>query len=134
MNHYVKLFSVAAVAFLALDFIWLLFIAKKIYQDYLGYLLGPTKIIPAAVFYILYLIGILFFVIYPAIEKESLMYAISAGALLGVLCYGTYDLTNLSTIKDWPLFVTIIDLVWGGFVTAATCGITVFVAQHFNWR
>lgn len=134
MNQFIKLFSSAAVIFLVLDFIWLLLIAKKIYQDQLGSLLGPTKVIPAVVFYVLYLIGILFFVIYPAIEKDSLIYAISAGAFLGVLCYGTYDLTNLATIKDWPSLVTMIDLVWGGFVTAMTCGVTVLIAQHFNWR
>ncbi|WP_086312928.1 hypothetical protein A5821_000496 [Enterococcus sp. 7F3_DIV0205] len=134
MNHFMKLFSIAAFTFLVLDFIWLLLIAKKMYQDHIGDLLGPTKIIPAVVFYGLYLVGILFFVVYPAIEKDNLLYAISAGAFLGVLCYGTYDLTNLATIKDWSSLVTVIDLIWGGFVTATTCGITVFIAQHFNWR
>lgn len=134
MNHFLKLFSIAALTFLALDFIWLLLIAKKTYQEQLGSLLGPTKLIPASVFYVLYLIGILFFVVYPALEKGSLVYALSAGAFLGLLCYGTYDLTNLATIKDWPVVVTILDLVWGAVVTAATCGITVFVGRYFDWR
>lgn len=134
MNHFLKLFSIAAVLFLVFDFVWLLFIARKIYQEQLGSLLGPTKIIPAAIFYVLYLVGMLFFVFYPALEKDSLMYALIAGAFLGLLCYATYDLTNLATIKGWPVLVTIIDLIWGTVVTTATSGITVFVAQHFNWR
>lgn len=134
MSSYLKLFGIAAVSFLVLDFVWLLFIARKMYQEYLGGLLGQTKLIPAALFYVLYLVGILFFIVYPALEKNSLIYALSAGALLGLLCYGTYDLTNLATIKDWPILVTSVDLVWGAFVTAATSGITFFIAQLFNWR
>ncbi|WP_348922965.1 DUF2177 family protein [Enterococcus rotai] len=134
MNHFLKIFITAALAFLVLDFTWLLFIARKTYQEHLGSLLGTTKIMPAALFYVVYLFGVLFFVVYPALEKGSLMYALLAGAFLGFLCYATYDLTNLATIKDWPIFVTTIDLIWGAFVTAVTSGITVFVAQQFNWR
>ena len=134
MNHFLKLFSIAALTFLVLDFTWLLLIARKLYQEQLGSLLGTTKLIPASIFYVLYLMGVLFFVVYPALEKGSLMYALVAGAFLGLLCYATYDLTNLATIKGWPTSVTIIDLIWGASVTAATSGITVFVAQHFNWR
>jgi uncharacterized membrane protein len=134
MNLSFKLFGSTALVFLALDFIWLFLISKKIYQNYLGDLMGETKIFPAVVFYFIYVIAVLFFVIHPAIEKDSLVYALGAGALFGLVCYGTYDLTNLATIKNWPYFITIIDLIWGMFVTGATSGIVVFVAQHFNWR
>ncbi|MEI5995525.1 DUF2177 family protein [Candidatus Enterococcus mansonii] len=134
MNHFIRLFSVATLSFLVLDFVWLLVVAKKMYQEYLGSLLGQTRIIPAVLFYGLYLLGLLFFVVYPALEKDSLIYALSAGAFLGLLCYATYDLTNLATIKDWPILVTSIDLIWGAFVTAVTSGITFYIAQHFNWR
>lgn len=134
MNYFMKLFGTAAGLFLVLDFIWLLLIARKLYQEQLGHLLGSTKILPAVLFYILYLIGLLFFIIYPALAKESVLYAFLAGAFLGVLCYGTYDLTNLATLKNWPLIVTILDLIWGGFVTGVTCSVTVLIAQHFNWR
>ncbi|EOL43243.1 DUF2177 family protein [Enterococcus caccae] len=134
MNYFLRIFTTAALTFLVLDFTWLLLIARKIYQDQLGSLLGTTKIIPAAIFYSVYLMGMLFFVVYPALEKNSLMYALLAGAFLGLLCYATYDLTNLATIKNWPAFVTIIDLIWGAAVTATTCGFTVFVAQYFKWR
>lgn len=112
MNHFLKLFSIAALTFLVLDFTWLLLIARKLYQEQLGSLLGTTKLIPASIFYVLYLMGVLFFVVYPALEKGGLMYALVAGAFLGLLCYATYDLTNLATIKGWPTSVTIIDLIW----------------------
>ena len=134
MFDWLKLYLVAAVTFVGLDFVWLLLIARKLYQEQLGGLLGQAKIVPAVIFYLLYLVGILFFVVNPAIEKESLFYAIIAGGFLGLLCYGTYDLTNLSTIKDWPILVTSLDLVWGTFVTATTSGITYLIAQWINGR
>ncbi|MGX7245182.1 DUF2177 family protein [Enterococcus quebecensis] len=134
MSYLLKLYSVSAVTFLTFDFIWLLLIAKKLYQEQLGGLMGQTKLVPAIVFYVIYLMGIVFFVVNPALEKGSLLYALVAGGFLGFLCYGTYDLTNLATLKDWPYLVTIIDLIWGTVVTASVSGITVYVAQHFNWR
>lgn len=134
MFDWIKLYLIAAVTFLALDFAWLLFIARKLYQEQLGGLLGETRIVPAVIFYLLYLAGIIYFVVNPAIEKESLSYAIMAGGFLGLLCYGTYDLTNLSTLKDWPILITSLDLVWGTFVTASTSGITYFITQWINGR
>ncbi|PHK56795.1 hypothetical protein CR198_15855 [Enterococcus faecium] len=96
--------------------------------------MGQTKIVPAVLFYLLYLIGILFFIVTPALEKDSLFYAVAAGGFLGLLCYGTYDLTNLATLDNWPGFITGVDLIWGTAVTAAVSGVTVYVAQQFNWR
>ncbi|WP_137665943.1 DUF2177 family protein [Enterococcus hulanensis] len=134
MSNILKLFGTATVSFLVLDLLWLLLFARRMYQNNLGHLLGQTKFMPAAIFYMIYLIGILFFVVHPSLEKGSLFYAIAAGGFLGLLSYGTYDLTNLATIKNWPAIITIIDLIWGTVVTASVSGITVFVAQHFNWR
>ncbi|MFR3684749.1 MAG: DUF2177 family protein [Enterococcus sp.] len=134
MSNLLKLFGVAAVSFLVLDLLWLLVFARRMYQDNWGHLMGETKIVPAVIFYVIYLIGILFFIVNPALEKGSLFYAIAAGGFLGLLCYGTYDLTNMATLNNWPAMVTIVDLIWGTFVTAAVSGITVFVAQQFNWR
>ena len=134
MISWLKIAGVAAVSFLALDLFWLLVVARKMYQQYLGNLMGQTRFGPAAIFYLIYLLGILFFIINPALEKNSLLYAIAAGGFLGLLCYGTYDLPNLATIANWPIRVNVADLSWGTFVTATVSGITVFVAQHFNWR
>jgi len=134
MISWIKIFGAAAISFLALDLFWLLVLARKMYQDNLGHLMGQTKFVPAVIFYVLYLLGVLFFVVNPALEKGNLLYALAAGGFLGLLCYGTYDLTNMATLNDWPTMVTIADLIWGTFVTAAVSGITFFVAQHFNWR
>ncbi|MBO0452708.1 DUF2177 family protein [Candidatus Enterococcus murrayae] len=134
MVNLLKLFGVAAASFLVLDLLWLLVFARRMYQENLGHLMGQTKIVPAVIFYGIYLIGILFFIVTPALEKGSLFYAIAAGGFLGLLCYGTYDLTNMATLNNWPAMITIIDLIWGTFVTAAVSGFTVFVAQHFHWR
>lgn len=134
MFEWGKLYLIAAVTFLGLDFVWLLVIARKLYQEQLGGLLGQAKLAPAVLFYALYIAGVLFFAVNPAIDKGSLSYAIVAGGFLGLLCYGTYDLTNLSTLKDWPVLVTVLDLIWGTTVTAITSGVTYFIAQSLSGK
>mgnify|MGYP000918040209 CR=1 FL=1 len=102
--------------FLLIDVAWLALIAPKLYKANIGHLMADKPNLPAAgVFYLLYIAALLFFVIDPALVK--------GGAFLGLVMYATYDLTNLATLKDWPLKITAIDLAWGTFITAATCGI-----------
>ena len=134
MAQLTKVFFTATIYFLVFDMLWLLVISRKFYQHYLGNLMGKPQLVPAIIFYILYILGIVFFVINPALLKDSVAYACLAGAFLGLLCYATYDLTNLATLKDWPFIVTIVDLVWGASVTAAVSGLTVVTATYFNWR
>ncbi len=113
-------FSTFAV-FLVIDLIWLGFIAKNLYAKYLGYIMANNINWTAAIiFYVIFVGGILFFVINPALEKDSISYAVTAGALFGFITYATYDLTNLATLEDWPLFITIVDLLWGSFLSAGT--------------
>jgi uncharacterized membrane protein len=69
-----------------------------------------------------------FFVINPAVAKQSLLYALGAGAFFGLVTYATYDLTNLATLKDWPVSITVIDLIWGTFITSATCFVTTWIS------
>ncbi|MGX7418340.1 DUF2177 family protein [Carnobacterium gallinarum] len=133
MGYYSKLFITTGILFLLIDLVWLLVISKQIYQNYLGDLLGTVKIVPAAIFYLIYIVGIVFFVIHPALDKGSLAYGIFAGGLLGLLCYSTYDLTNLATLKGWPVFVTVIDLIWGTFITATTSGLVFILAKYLKW-
>ena len=85
----------------------------------------------AIVFYLLFIAGLVFFVINPAIEKESLRYALIVGGFFGLITYSTYDLTNLSTLKDWPINITIIDIIWGTILNSATAAITFLVANRF---
>ena len=108
------LYLVTLVAFLIIDLIWLGLVARKFYREQIGFIMAPKVNWPAAViFYLLYIVGLLYFVTYPAIMRESTAYALYSGALFGLICYATYDLTNLATLKNWPLRVTLVDLVWG---------------------
>ena len=127
--QFLKVYALTLVIFFLVDIVWLGVISKKLYKEYLGHLMAPNVNWAAAlVFYFLFIAGLVFFVIMPAIEKGDLMYAITVGAFFGLITYGTYDLTNLATLKDWPLNITIIDLIWGTFLNAATSGITYFAA------
>jgi len=121
----IKTYVTALIVFLAIDLVWLGVIASKLYRHYLGPLMAEKVNWPAAlIFYGVFISGLVFFVIEPALAKESLRYAIGAGAFFGFLTYATYDLTNLATLKGWPLPITIIDLVWGSILSAAVSGIT----------
>lgn len=125
-----KLYLITVVIFFLVDIVWLGFISKNLYRTYLGHLMAPkVNWYAGVIFYLLFIGGLLFFVINPALEKESLIYAILAGGFFGLVTYGTYDLTNLATIKDWPLNITLIDLGWGTFLNAATSGITYLIAM-----
>ena len=112
-------FGIVLGIFLAVDMIWLVFISRKFYASKLGYLMrDPVNWTAALIFYAVFVVGILFFVISPALEKQSLGYAVLAGALFGLVTYATYDLTNLATIKDWPAIITVVDLAWGTTLSA----------------
>jgi len=108
------LYLVTLAVFFAIDMVWLGFVAKGFYRRHLGYLMGPKVNWAAAVlFYLLFIVGLLVFAVRPAITAGTPVQALLLGGLLGLICYATYDLTNLATIKDWPVVVTVIDLVWG---------------------
>ena len=120
----IKRFLVTALVFLLIDIVWLAFISPKLYKANIGHLMSDkVNFIAAGVFYLLYVGALLYFVIDPAIAGGSVWQDIWRGAFLGLVMYATYDLTNLATLKDWPLKITIIDLIWGTFITSATSGI-----------
>jgi len=125
----IKLFFIALPIFFVIDMAWLVLVAKKFYQEQIGFLMKPDiNWVAAIIFYLLFIIGLVTFVISPAVEKKSWLNAILFGALFGLITYATYDLTNLATIKDWPFLVTIVDLIWGSVLAASISGITYFVA------
>ena len=127
-----KVYLLTILVFFLVDIVWLGVISKNLYKNYLGHLMAPKVNWTAAlIFYALFIAGLVFFVINPALAKDSLMYAILAGGFFGLITYGTYDLTNLATLKDWPLNITIIDLIWGTVLNAITSGITFTVVQKF---
>jgi uncharacterized membrane protein len=125
----IKLFLIALPVFFAIDMTWLVLVAKKFYQEQIGFLMRPDiNWFAAIIFYLLFIAGLVTFVISPAVEKHSWVSAVLYGALFGLITYATYDLTNLATLKDWPLTVTIVDLVWGTVLAASISGITYFIA------
>jgi uncharacterized membrane protein len=109
--------------FVVLDYLWLGHVARDFYARQLGELLrDPPQLGIAALFYFAYVAGIVFFAVQPALRAGGLWQAVFYGALLGLLAYGTYDITNLATIKGWPVAVTLADMAWGTFVSAVTAG------------
>lgn len=105
--------------FLAVDLLWLGVLAKNLYRKYLGrFLSDQINWTAAIVFYFLFVLGIFIFAIYPAVAKESYLQAILFGGLFGFFTYATYDLTNLATLKGWPLQVVFIDVLWGTVLSA----------------
>ncbi len=123
-----KQFLVAFTTFLAIDGLWLTLIAKNFYAKHLGFLMSKTpNLTPALIFYLIYVFTMVVLIITPALQKGSLMSAVLTGALFGLCAYATYDLTNLATIKDWPLLVTIVDLIWGTVLSGAVAGVSYLV-------
>ncbi len=130
---YLKSFLVTFVVFMVIDLIWLGVVAKNLYAKYLGYIMtDQINWAAALVFYVVFIIGMLFFVIHPALAKDSLKYAFMVGAFYGFITYATYDLTNLATLKDWPLTITAIDLVWGTTLSTLTAGISTFLLMKIG--
>ena len=126
---FIKLFAIALPVFFAIDMIWLGLVAKDFYREQIGSLMKPDINWTAAIiFYLIFTSGLVVFVISPAIEKESWSHALLFGALFGLVCYATYDLTNLAVAKDWPLLVTIVDLAWGAVLAASISIATYFIA------
>ena len=115
---YVWAYAAAAVVFVVLDLLWLGVVARGFYHGQIGGLLRQPFNVPAAVvFYILYVGGMLFFAMAPGIAAQSLRTAALCGFLLGLLAYGTYDLTNLATLKGWTATVAVADILWGAVLT-----------------
>jgi uncharacterized membrane protein len=130
---FIKTFIVALITFMIIDFTWLGFIAKNFYNDRIGNLMkDDVNWTAAIIFYVLFVIGLIVFVINPALESGSWIKALTLGALFGLITYATYDLTNLALTKDWPLSVTIVDLVWGAFLAASVSTITFMVISRMS--
>ena len=130
MIYYLKLYLASLVVFFAVDMVWLVLVAKKFYQGQIGFLMKPDiNWFAAIIFYLLFIAGLIIFVISPAVEKHSWVHALLFGALFGLITYATYDLTNLATLKDWPLLVTVVDLIWGTVLASSISLIAYFIAN-----
>lgn len=130
---FIKLYAIALPVFFAFDMIWLGLVAKDFYRSHIGSLIkSDVNWVAAIIFYLLFIVGLVIFVITPAVEKGSWMHALLLGALFGLITYATYDLTNLATLKDWPFLISIVDLAWGAVLAASVSVVTYFVANKLG--
>lgn len=126
-------YAVTAVVFLGLDALWLSQIALGMYRREIGaLLLDKPNLVIAGIFYLLFVIGIVVLAVLPALNGGGWTTALLNGAVLGLVAYGTYDITNLSTLRNWSLTVTIADLMWGTVLTAVSATVGYFVVSWFK--
>jgi uncharacterized membrane protein len=131
LTHWIILWIAAAVLFLAIDMVWLLWLGRSIYVTEIGEILRqPPNMAAAGAFYILYVTGLMVMVIWPAFQAQSVQQALLQGAILGLIAYGTYDLTNLAVMKGFTTKIAIIDMVWGMVLTAAVSALTVLIGTR----
>lgn len=120
MKRKLKLYLVALAAFLVIDLLWLGVVMRSFYQQQLGFIMAPSVNWPVAIlFYLLFVAGLLVFVILPGLQENSLKKVLLRGAFFGLVTYATYDLTNLATLKDWPAIFSIVDLIWGVLISVS---------------
>jgi uncharacterized membrane protein len=130
LAYYVKLYFATLVAFFLIDMVWLGLVARTLYRKHLGFLLAPaTNWVAAVIFYLLFILGILVFVVVPGLQDQSLKTTLLRAALFGLVTYATYDLTNLATVKNWPLLITVVDLAWGTVLSVAVSYVSLIAGK-----
>jgi uncharacterized membrane protein len=128
MRSFIFHYVVTLMVFLAIDFTWLSVMGPKFYAAELGGLLREKPNLGIAfLFYVIFVLGLLVFVIQPALGSPQIWHAIGLGALFGLVAYSTYDLTNLATVKGFTAKVAIVDMVWGAALSAAVTGISLWI-------
>lgn len=129
LSTFLTLYAISVPIFFIIDMIWLGFIASSFYRDRMGDLLQINW--PAAIiFYLVFLLGLIFFAVYPQLQNGWQMVMLYGG-LFGFFTYATYDLTNLSTLKDWPLDLVVVDIIWGTVLGASVAVVTYLVYSAF---
>jgi uncharacterized membrane protein len=128
-----RLYIVTLVFFLGIDAFWLGLVAPGFYRSQIGHLMAGTANLPAAgIFYLLFVGALVYFVVAPGVGEGKRRNVILRGALFGLVTYATYDLTNLATLRDWSLLVTVVDMTWGSVLTTATSALSVWAGRKFN--
>jgi uncharacterized membrane protein len=135
VTHWIILWIAAAVLFLLIDMVWLLWLGRSFYVSEIGDLLRqPPNMGAAGAFYILYVTGLMVMVVWPAVQGGSVGQAVLYGAILGLIAYGTYDLTNLAVMKGFTTKIAVIDMVWGTVLTGTVSGITAMIGIRLLGR
>lgn len=118
-NQAIIAYITTAIVFFAIDFVWLSKMTSVFYRPRMaGILMDQPNLAVAGLFYLVYVVGIIYFAVIPALNSNSWLTAIINGAILGLIAYGTYDMTNLATLKNWSLSLSIVDMAWGTVLTA----------------
>ena len=130
ISFYLKLYALTVPVFFVVDLIWLGVVARGFYQKNLKSLLSPNVNWAAAIiFYLIFIAGILIFAVIPALNKDSWRHAVLWGALFGFFTYMTYELTNLALLKNWPLNIVIVDILWGVVLCTAVATASFCIAK-----
>lgn len=130
--EFVKLYLLSFGSLLVLDSLWLVKIAPKFYKSNIGHLMAQNpNVIAAGLFYAIYTVGLVVFVVQPAVADKSILYAATRGALFGLVAYSTFDLTANAVLKDWPVKVTVVDMLWGTILTAGVCSLATWLYLKF---
>ncbi len=128
--QYITVYGITLLSFLGLDSVWLGVIAPKLYRHYIGHLMATRpNFVAAAAFYLIFIFGLVVFVIVPALNKESLGHAALYGALFGLVTYATFDLTSQAVFKNWPTAITLIDMAWGTLLSAGVASVAYLIAR-----
>jgi uncharacterized membrane protein len=133
MLFHLKIYAAMLVCFFAIDLVWLGLIASSFYKKQLDFLLRPTPNWPIAIaFYLIFIAGMLVFVVSPSLQVGSWKRAVLLGAFFGLVTYATYDLTNHATVKGWPWIVSVVDRCWGSLLSASVCTVGYFAGKWFS--
>lgn len=133
MAYYVKLYCSTLLVFFAVDMVWLGLVARTFYSQYIGTLMAPSVNWPAALlFYLLFIVGILVFVVLPGLKSGSTRDTLLRAALFGLITYATYDLTNLATLRDWPLLISAVDMLWGTVLSVMVSYASLFIGRRLQ--
>lgn len=127
-------YAVTALVFCALDFVWLRSIGETVYRPALqDMFIEGVRWAPAIAFYVIYVLGVVVLAVLPGVQAQSTLAAAGYGAMLGLVAYATYDLTNMATLKTWPMHIALLDIAWGTFLTSVTaaagCWATIRIAN-----
>jgi uncharacterized membrane protein len=129
-TFYIKLYFSTLGVFLVIDLFWLGLVARGFYRERLGFLMrSETNWVAAVLFYLIFVAGLLIFAVVPGLRAGLLSRALFLGALYGLFTYATYDLTNLATLKDWPVGLTVVDIIWGMFLAGSVSTIAFLIGD-----
>lgn len=127
-----KLYIITLLIFLGIDSIWLGFVAPSFYRTYIGFIMKENPdLLAAGLFYLLFVFGMVTFVVEPGVRADTPSQSVLHGALFGLVTYATYDLTNLATLEGWPVIVTVVDMAWGTILSGLVAFISIWVGKGF---